>query len=110
MIGDGYHDLPPGKLANVVTCLEMSSPPAERFASRDDATIVAVRPGVDSYRNAFRRIGAAWSMKPRSDREIRSFPVTLYSPEGEMTGTVSPDCRQIRWSNDGHINTKLPDD
>src|SRR5579884_1853815 len=29
-LADGYTDLPPGKLANVVTCLEMRARPAER--------------------------------------------------------------------------------
>jgi GNAT superfamily N-acetyltransferase len=58
-LADGYTDLPPGKLANVVTCLEMLEPREKRpdppnldfQLERLDAA------QVDRYRALFRRVG-----------------------------------------------------
>ena len=59
---DGYTDLPPGKIANVVTYLEMSAPPAPRPAP--DRPDLAFRqspsPDVGWYRATIRAIGEAW--------------------------------------------------
>ena len=57
---DGYTDLPPGKIANVVTYLEREPPetapsPRPGFAIRHVA-----RPDVAWYRNLYRRIGEDW--------------------------------------------------
>lgn len=58
---DGYTDLPPGKLANVVTYLEMSAPPpAQRPAPRPDLALVATDTRLEPYRALYRRIGAPW--------------------------------------------------
>jgi GNAT superfamily N-acetyltransferase len=58
-LANGYYELPPGKLANVVTCLEMRRPPdcalkqmptnltLERFASHD----------LNGFRELFKAIG-----------------------------------------------------
>jgi GNAT superfamily N-acetyltransferase len=55
----GYTDLAPGKLANVVTCLEMREWPAPRPEPPDlEATLVAMRdPDPAWYRALFRRVG-----------------------------------------------------
>jgi GNAT superfamily N-acetyltransferase len=59
-LANGYYDLPPGKMANVVTCLEMLAPPSrrlsdwpshltlQRFASDDLA----------GFREVFRKVGS----------------------------------------------------
>jgi GNAT superfamily N-acetyltransferase len=59
-LANGYYELPPGKMANVVTCLEMLAPPGrklfdwpshftlQRFAS-DDLT---------GFRDVFRKVGS----------------------------------------------------
>jgi GNAT superfamily N-acetyltransferase len=56
---DGYVDLPAGKLANVVTCLEMFDRPAPR--SHPLGTVGALtrkeRPDLGWYRRLFRRVG-----------------------------------------------------
>lgn len=54
----GYHPLPPGHLANVVTCLEMTERPPPRAVPPFDATLQ--RLGVDDterFRRLFRAIG-----------------------------------------------------
>jgi GNAT superfamily N-acetyltransferase len=61
MIPDGYSDLAPGKIASVVTYLEMLEPPTLPVVS---ATAVRLRqvqnPALDWYRTLFRRAGAQW--------------------------------------------------
>ena len=57
---DGYTDLPPGKIANVVTYLERevpetAPPPRPGFAIRH-----VEKPGVAWYRDLYRRIGEDW--------------------------------------------------
>jgi GNAT superfamily N-acetyltransferase len=83
MIADGYHDLPPGKLANLVTFLEMHGRPSERFEPRDDATVAVVRPDADSYRNMFRRIGAPYLWSSRLTMSDRSLQAILDDPDVE---------------------------
>ena len=59
---NGYYDLPPGKIASVVTYLEMTEPPAPR--PLPDAPELGLRrvgqPDLGWYRDLFRRIGTDW--------------------------------------------------
>jgi GNAT superfamily N-acetyltransferase len=57
---DGYSDVPPGKIAAVVTHLEMTAPARSRPATAEPGvTVRAVRsPDVAWYRNLYARIGA----------------------------------------------------
>lgn len=58
---DGYTDLPPGKIANVVTYLEMSAAPDLPRAVRPDLLVRRLaRPDLDWYRALYRRIGEPW--------------------------------------------------
>jgi GNAT superfamily N-acetyltransferase len=58
---DGYTDLPPGKIANVVTYLEMTAPPSLPRTVRPDLSVRALRsPGLAWYRELYGRIGAQW--------------------------------------------------
>ena len=59
---DGYTDLPPGKIANVVTYLEMASPPpAARAPQRPDLALRHVaHPDVAWFRDVIRAIGERW--------------------------------------------------
>lgn len=56
---DGYHALPPGKLASVVTCLEMTERPVPR--DRPFPPGIALRPAdrtdLDTYRAVFAAVG-----------------------------------------------------
>jgi GNAT superfamily N-acetyltransferase len=60
---DGYSVLPPGKLANLVTCLEMTERPAPKPQPSTRSALSLQRiaqPDLHSYRALFRRIGQDW--------------------------------------------------
>ncbi|HET7815218.1 MAG TPA: GNAT family N-acetyltransferase [Candidatus Baltobacteraceae bacterium] len=61
-LSDGYHDLPPGKLASVVTCLEMRSPAPQRPERAGSSFTIerVVAPDAEWYRALFRRVGAEY--------------------------------------------------
>ncbi|MEL6100191.1 MAG: GNAT family N-acetyltransferase [Pseudomonadota bacterium] len=61
MLSDGYHDVPLGKVASVVTHLEMKSPASLRGARLPvGLAFERYAPSVDDYRDLFRRIGRNW--------------------------------------------------
>ena len=60
MLTDGLHDVPPGKLAVVVTYLEMRRPNLRGAALPEGLTFVELTPDAASYRDLFRRVGADW--------------------------------------------------
>ncbi len=61
-LSDGYTDLPPGKIASVVTFLEMRKKPIA--AQADARTGLSVRlekrPSLDWYRKLYRAVGQDW--------------------------------------------------
>ncbi|MEQ6202071.1 GNAT family N-acetyltransferase [Sulfitobacter sp. HNIBRBA2951] len=58
MLGDGYHDVPAGKLAMVVTYLEMHAPaPTRPVTLAEGVTFRKVTPTLDWYRDVFTRVG-----------------------------------------------------
>jgi GNAT superfamily N-acetyltransferase len=59
---DGYTDLPPGKIANVVTYLEMAAPPpAARAPERPDLALrLVAHPDVAWFRGVIRAVGERW--------------------------------------------------
>ena len=101
---DGYTDLPPGKLANVVTCLEMRERPEPRASSPALPCAVrrAQRPEPQWYRALFRRIGEPYLWSSRlsmSDAQLRDIihdpAVEVYALEcdGEDCGLAELDFR-----------------
>lgn len=74
---DGYTDLPPGKIANVVTFLERTAPPSAAPAVHPSLTVRAVeRPTVAWFRGLYRRIGERWlwfSAAVMPDRDLAAF-------------------------------------
>ncbi|MEW9918231.1 GNAT family N-acetyltransferase [Marimonas sp. MJW-29] len=61
MLADGYHDVPPGKVAMVVTHLEMTEPADTREVPMPPGvTFEAKKPDVAWYRDIFERVGAPW--------------------------------------------------
>ena len=82
-VNDGYTDLPPGKLAAVVTYLEMRAPqPASVSTTMSEfATRREEKPDLDWYRSLFRDIGGPWLWFGRlrmTDDELRA---VLHHPE-----------------------------
>lgn len=76
-MNDGYTDLPPGKLAAVVTYLEMRTPPQfNPSTTLSDFVIRQVpKPELGWYRRLYRQIGEPWLWFGRlrmSDDELRT--------------------------------------
>ncbi len=67
LLPDGYHDLAPGKLAVLVTHLEMRAPVAPRTERVDAPWTLrhVVKPEVAWYRELYRRVGADWLWSSR---------------------------------------------
>ena len=63
MMDDGTHDLPPGKIAAVVTYLEMALPVARPVVAEEAAGPARLDPlgaDLDRFRTLFRAIGEDW--------------------------------------------------
>lgn len=101
---NGYYDLPPGKIASLVTYLEMTEPPPP--PSPSDSAGFALRrverPDLAWYRDLFRRIGTDWLWFGRlvmTDDEVRAIighaEVEVYalSRGGRDEGLLELDCR-----------------
>ena len=90
MIPDGYTDLAPGKIASVVTYLEMLERPAltEVAASRILTSEVRLRqvqnPGLDWYRALYRRAGAQWLWFSRLEVKDEKLAEMLNRPTTEL--------------------------
>lgn len=72
MLGDGFHDIPLGKVATVVTFLEMRAQAAPRpVPTPDGVTVERVdQPALDWYRDLFNRVGGhdwLWSSRLELD-------------------------------------------
>ena len=89
MLTDGYHDVPLGKLAMVVTHLEMrEAAPLRDVPAPEGLTLRALTPTLDWYRDIFRRVGKDWLWFGRltktdaelqallSDADMRFFTLT----------------------------------
>lgn len=84
---DGFVDVTPGKIAAVVTSLEMTArPPPRREPEGHAWTVREVEvPGLEWYRDLFRRIGADWLWFSRlrmTDARLRAI---IQHPEVEMS-------------------------
>ena len=96
---DGYHVFPAGKIINVVTWLEMRSPPAVPIAEPIGLRRVP-QPDVDWYRALFRRVGTPWLWTMHlelGDEELRAaihdprLPVFVALDGSEEVGLVVLD-------------------
>ncbi len=100
MIPDGYTDLAPGKIAAVVTYLEMLARPAHARTSTVRLREIN-NPDLSWYRDVFRRAGEHWlwwSRLEMSDEQLSAIvnaPTTeLFVAEsgGEEVGMAELDC------------------
>lgn len=102
---DGYTDLPPGKIANVVTYLEMTGPPGGDPAPAPAGLSVRHVPSPDPawYRALFRRIGEDWLwssilVMPADELAARladpAIEIHVLERNGEAIGVAELDRRQ----------------
>lgn len=89
LLPDGYSDIPPGKIAAVVTHLEMRERPA---ALPDPPGAWALRrveaPGLDWYRDHYRRIGEEWLWSSRLAMSDVELAAIIHSPRVEVHALV----------------------
>src|SRR5208283_5004956 len=92
MIPDGYTDLAPGKIASVVTYLEMLERPAlpDVSSSGISSSGVCLRqvqnPGLDWYRTRYRRAGAQWFWFSRLEMTDEQLAAVLQRSTAELFG------------------------
>ena len=86
MLPDGYSDVPAGKLAAVVTSLEMKAPPAGRTdAEPAGVTLERIeKPDIAWYRDLYRRIGADWIWASRLAMAETDLAAILHHPDVEV--------------------------
>jgi GNAT superfamily N-acetyltransferase len=103
-IPNGYHDVEPGKLANVATFLEMNAPPPRRPDPPGlNCTLERVRsPDPAWYRSLFQRVGEPYLWSSRlalDDAELRhilrdpGIEVYVLRAGGEDAGLLELDFR-----------------
>jgi GNAT superfamily N-acetyltransferase len=94
MLGDGYHDVPPGKLATVVTHLEMTSPAALRPAPKVEGAGIrrVANPDLDWYRDLFTRVGTQeWLWLSRMELDDAALGAILNDPRVHCYAMRSQD-------------------
>jgi GNAT superfamily N-acetyltransferase len=78
---DGYTELPPGKIANVVTFLEMTAPPSTTPKEMPGLTVAHVdQPQPNWYRDLYRRIGEQWLWFSRAIMSDEDLAALLRKP------------------------------
>lgn len=93
MLPDGYSDVPAGKLAVVVTCLEMQARPPVR-ADPEQAGITLeriVRPEIAWYRDLYRRIGAEWLWTSHLAMAEADLAAILHHPDVEVYAVMKDE-------------------
>jgi GNAT superfamily N-acetyltransferase len=86
---DGYSDVPAGKIAAVVTHLEMTERPALRSDPPGAWTLRRVEtPGLDWYRDLHRRVGEEWLWFARLRMNDHELAAIIQSPLVEVHALV----------------------
>ncbi|WGS21382.1 MULTISPECIES: GNAT family N-acetyltransferase [unclassified Bradyrhizobium] len=90
MLPDGYSDVPAGKIAAVVTHLEMTARPPQR----DDPAGVwrlrrVDRPALDWYRDLYRRVGEEWLWFSRTRLSDAKLAALIHAPGVEIYALVA---------------------
>ncbi|WP_374441871.1 GNAT family N-acetyltransferase [Stella sp.] len=88
---DGYFDVPAGKLAAVVTALEMTAPAAPRPdpAPAPWRLRAEARPDLAWYRDLYRRIGEDWLWFSRLRMSDAELATILHDPRVEVFALVA---------------------
>ena len=86
---DGYSDVPAGKIAAVVTHLEMTERPALRPDPLGAWTLRRVEcPGLDWFRDLYRRVGEEWLWFSRLQMTDAELAAIVQSPSVEVYALV----------------------
>lgn len=80
---NGYTDLPPGKIATVVTYLEMRKEPPTKPVASPDWRLERLGPDLDRYRALFRRVGEDWLWFSRAAMPDAALAPILSDPKVE---------------------------
>ena len=89
ILPDGYSDVPAGKIAAVVTHLEMTERPAPRPDPAGDWSLRRVEtPDLDWFRDLYRRIGEEWSWFSRLRMTDAELAAIIQSPSVEVHALV----------------------
>ncbi len=92
MLSDGYHDLPPGKLAAVVTSLERRRPLDGVPVAPDGVTLERRKSmPVEDYRRLFRAVGEEWLWASRLELPDAALRAVLEGPGSELWVPVEGD-------------------
>lgn len=83
---DGYYDVPPGKIAAVVTYLEMTEPPPPRAVPPQPGLDLrhVERPDLAWYRDLHSRVGRDWLWFSRLLMPDEALRTTLWDPGVEV--------------------------
>jgi GNAT superfamily N-acetyltransferase len=89
IVPDGYSDIPAGKVAAVVTHLEMTARPAPRPDPSGAWTLRRVEtPALDWFRDLYRRVGQEWLWISRIRMPDAELADTIQSPQVEVYALV----------------------
>ena len=104
ILPDGYSDVPAGKIAAIVTHLEMTARPAPRPDPAGTWSLRRVEmPPLDWYRDLYRRVGLEWLWISRMRMPDAELATIVQSPlmeiyalahEGRDEGLLEMDCRE----------------
>ena len=88
----GYTDVPPGKIAMIVTFLEMHAQPIQRPIERPDLELQRVADADPAaYRDLFRRIGHDWLWFGRLNLDDAQLTAVLREPSREIYHCLRQD-------------------
>lgn len=85
-LADGYSAVQPGKLATVVTCLEMFGPPEPKPVIAGETFALAhwLSPQIDEYRSLYRAVGEYWLWTSRLVMADETLRKILSHPDVEI--------------------------
>jgi GNAT superfamily N-acetyltransferase len=90
---DGYSDVPAGKIAAVVTHLEMTARPAFRVDPPGAWSLRRVEaPGLDWFRDLYRRVGEEWLWFSRLQMSDADLAAIVQSPLVEVHALMQDGC------------------
>jgi hypothetical protein len=85
ILPDGYSDVPAGKIAAVVTHLEMTARPAPRLDPAGAWSLRRVEmPPLDWFRDLYRRVGEEWLWFSRIRMPDAELSAIIHSPMVEV--------------------------